>query len=170
MKVAQLMATIPDALPPEYADGADQAAEPGAADGLGVRQAPHDRPSSAPTGRANSPSSSITPAAAASLGQVHRAHGARRRASSPASCNIPTCSRRSRPISGSSTCCSPSTAAWTRRSTPARSPRRSARACARNSTTSARPSTSRSTAACSPTASAGPRAAAHGRSCRPSGC
>ncbi len=37
------------------------------------------------------------PAAAASLGQVHRATSHRRRASSPASCNTPTCSRRSKP-------------------------------------------------------------------------
>ena len=41
------------------------------------------------------------PAAAASLGQVHRARAHRRRARSPASCNIPTCSRRSRPTCSS---------------------------------------------------------------------
>ena len=41
MKVAQLLATIPEALPPEYIAELHQAAEPGAADGLGLRQAPH---------------------------------------------------------------------------------------------------------------------------------
>ena len=41
MKVAQLLATIPEAMPPEYIIELEQAAEPGAADGLGLRQAPH---------------------------------------------------------------------------------------------------------------------------------
>ena len=46
------------------------------------------------------------PAAAASLGQVHRARSHDGDASSPASCSIPTCSRRWRPTSSSSDCCS----------------------------------------------------------------
>ena len=64
---------------------------------------------------------------------------------------------------------SPSIAAWTRPSTPARSPRRSASGCARNSTTRARPSTSRSTPPCSTTcARCGCRR--RGRTSRPVGC
>ena len=42
MKVAQLMATVPDLLPPEYAAELQQAAERSAAHGLGLRQAAHD--------------------------------------------------------------------------------------------------------------------------------
>ena len=58
---------------------ADQAAKPGAADGLGLRQAPHEGRARAPTGRRSSQSFEHQPAAAASLGQVHRATRARRR-------------------------------------------------------------------------------------------
>ena len=73
------------------------------------------------TGTAVSPSFDLEAAAAASLGQVHRATGARWRAGWPASCNIPTWPPRSRPISASCACCSRCAAAWARRSTPARS-------------------------------------------------
>ena len=127
---------------------AEQAAEPGAADGLGLRQAAHD-------GRAWRRLAAEIRRASSIIRRRRRRSGrciARARTTArrwPASCNIPTCSRRSKPTSSSSTCSSPSTAAWTRRSTPPRSPRRSARASARSSTTSARPSTSRSTARCS---------------------
>ena len=58
MKVAQLLATIPDALPPEYAAELQQVAEPGAADGLGLRQAAHERRAWAGLGRRNSQASS----------------------------------------------------------------------------------------------------------------
>ena len=89
--------------------------------------------------------------------------------SSPASCNTRTCSRRSRPTCSSSNGCSPFIAAWTRRSTPPRSPRRSARACARSSITSARPSTSRFIADCWPKRRrSGCRRC--GRTCRPVAC
>ena len=145
MKVAQLLATIPDALPPEYADRADQAAEPGAADGLGLRQAAHAGRARRRTGRRSSTSFEHQPAAAASLGQVHRARahdGAR--AGLQAAISRHAVGGRSRPAASSS-CCSRSAGASIRRSTPPRSPRRSARACARSSTTCARPSTSRST-------------------------
>ena len=60
MKVAQLMATIPDALPPEYAEELAEAAKRGAADGLGLRQAAHDGRARRRTGRRNSPSSSTS--------------------------------------------------------------------------------------------------------------
>ena len=72
MKVAQLLATIPDLLPPEYATELTQAAERGAADGLGLRQAAHDR-RARPRLAAEVCGFEHKPAAAASLGQVHRA-------------------------------------------------------------------------------------------------
>ena len=72
MKVAQMMATIPEALPAEYGRRADQAAVAGAADGRGFRQAPH----ASRAWRRLAPALRVlrfVPAAAASLGQVHRA-------------------------------------------------------------------------------------------------
>ena len=90
-----------------------EAAIAGAADGRGLRQAPDD-------GRAR-------PAMARALRRVRPEAGrgglARPGASrddalmacrSPASCNIPTWNRRSRPISPSSTSCSRCTGAWSR--------------------------------------------------------
>ena len=147
---------------------ADQAAEPGAADGLGLRQAPH-------AGRAwRRLAEEIRKLRASSRrGRLARPGASRARRttarSSPASCNTPTCSRRSKPISTSSACCSRSTGGSIRRSTPPRSSRRSARGCARSSTIAARPSTSRSIATCWRTRT--PSACrSRGRSFRPAGC
>ena len=75
MKLAQMLATVPDLLPPEYAAELQTLQVGGAADGAGLRQAPDAWRSSGRTGRSASRSSSKTPAAAASLGQVHRAVG-----------------------------------------------------------------------------------------------
>ena len=103
MKVAQLLATIPDALPPEYANELIKLQSQAPPDGLGFRQASHAGRTRRPTGRTSFKSFEHHPAAAASLGQVHRA----RRSmgpSLPASCNIPTCSQRSKPISISCSC------------------------------------------------------------------
>ncbi len=149
----------------------DEAAEPGAADGLGLRQAPHERRARRRTGKSKFKSFEHQPAAAASLGQVHRAQRARRRSDSPASCNIPTCSRRSKP-----TCSQlqllfahpPAHGPGDRHH--ARSPRRSARACARNSTTRARPSTSRSISDMLDGRERRSACRVSGRSCRPAGC
>ena len=52
MKVAQLMATIPEALPPEYAERAVPAAVAGPADGPGLRAPAHDGRARARLGRA----------------------------------------------------------------------------------------------------------------------
>ena len=81
MKVAQLMATIPDLLPPEYAEELAQAAERGAADGLGLRQAAHDGRARGRLAGAKFKTFEHQPAAAASLGQVHRARASTARAS-----------------------------------------------------------------------------------------
>ena len=97
MKVAQLMATIPDALPAEYAAELmklQSQAPPMGWAFVKRRMAAELGPRLA---ERNSPASSIMPAAAASLGQVHRAHARMTAPSLPASCNIPTCSRRSKP-------------------------------------------------------------------------
>ena len=76
------------------------------------------RPSSAPTGRANSHASSTSPAAAASLGQVHRAaRPGRRGARLQAAISRHAVGGRGRPAAARMAA-SPSTAAWTRRSTP----------------------------------------------------
>ena len=73
MKVAQLMATIPDVLPPEYAAELMKLQSQAPPMGWAVRQAAHERGTRTATGRTNSPSFEHHPAAAASLGQVHRA-------------------------------------------------------------------------------------------------
>ena len=110
MKVAQLLATIPEALPAEYAQELSQLQS----------QAPPMGPAFVrrrmmaelgPDWASRFKSFEPQPAASASLGQVHRAVGARRRARSPPSCSIPTCSRPWRPTSPSSRWCSPCTRA-----------------------------------------------------------
>ena len=73
MKVAQMATTVPDLLPPEFAAGAGRAADERAADERRVRAPPDGRRARRRTGAPGSPSSTCTPAAAASLGQVHRA-------------------------------------------------------------------------------------------------
>ena len=150
MKVAQLMATIPDALPPEYAAELTKLQSEAPPMGwafvkrrmtaeLGRRLAGEIRRRSSTT-RPPRPRSArcIAPART-------RATGARLQAA----ISRHAVGGRGRPAAAR-TGSSRSTAAWIRRSTPPRSPRRSARACARSSTTGARRSTSRSTARCSP--------------------
>ena len=148
------MATIPDALPPEYAAELTKLQSQAPPMGWAFVQAPHDgrarrrlaeqiRELRAPPGggglaRPGASRARAWTATALACKLQYRRHAV---------------GGRSRPHA-SSTCCSPSTAAWTRRSTPPRSPRRSARGCARSSTTGARPSTSRSTATCSPASDA----------------
>ncbi len=72
MKVAQLLATIPEALPAEYAAELSQLqsqAPPWAPRSYAAAW----RPSSAPTGQSRFAAFDMQPAASASLGQVHRA-------------------------------------------------------------------------------------------------
>ena len=101
MKVAQLLATIPDAAAAGICRRAAEAAERGAADGRGLRQAPD-------AGRARA-------GLAGALRLLRPQPGGRRLARpgasrdaprtarrSPASCSIPTCSRPSRPTCSSS--------------------------------------------------------------------
>ena len=101
MKVAQLMATVPDALPPEYVEELSKLQS----------QAP-------PMGWAFVKRRMIAELGAGLAAEIRRLRassggggvarpGASRRARTtaprwPASCNIPTCSRRSKPISSSS--------------------------------------------------------------------
>ena len=120
MKVAQLLATIPDVLPPEYAEELSKLQSQAPPMGWAFVK----RRMMAELGAdwaARFGAFEREPAAAASLGQVHRATAQDGSPLGRASCNIPTCSRRSRRTCRSSRCCSPSTAAWIRPSTPARS-------------------------------------------------
>ena len=101
MKVAQLIATIPDALPPEYAAELTKLQSEAPPMGWAFVK----RRMIAELGadwQKKFASFEHQPAAAASLGQVHRARSHDGKPCSPASCNIPTCSRRSKPISSSS--------------------------------------------------------------------
>ena len=88
MKVAQLLATIPDALPPEYANELIKAAEPGAAHGLGFRQAAHECGARCRLAKKFS-DFEHHPAAAASLGGKCIVHARSMAAILPASCRYP---------------------------------------------------------------------------------
>ncbi len=101
MKVAQILATVPDMLPEEYT--------------LELAQLQHNAPSMGwafvkrrmkaelgPDWQSRFAEFEHTAAAAASLGQVHRATGARRPRCWRASCNIRTWPRRSKPTCSSS--------------------------------------------------------------------
>ena len=101
MKVAQLLATIPDLVPPEYAAELQKLQSEAPPMGGGLRQAAHAGGVRARTGRPASARSISSrrprPRSARSIARLPMT--ARR---SPASCNIPTCSRRSRRICASS--------------------------------------------------------------------
>ena len=73
MKVAQLMATIPDCCRPNTPSELQKLQSEAPPMGWAVRQAAHDGRARRRTGRRSSPSFEHKPAAAASLGQVHRA-------------------------------------------------------------------------------------------------
>ena len=162
------MATIPDALPPEYTDRTRQAAEPGAADGLGLRQAPHDR--RARPRLAEEIRELRAPAGGRRVARpgASRPLARRRRAGLQAAISGHAVGGRGRSAAAAMAVRDPSPHGSGDRH-HARSPRRSARACARSSTIGARPSTSRSTAPCWP-ASKRSACRGHGRSFRPAGC
>ena len=142
MKVAQLLATIPDALPPEYANELIKLQSQAPPMGWAFVK----RRMSAELGadwQKKFAEFEHHPAAAASLGQVHRARALDGSDACLQAAISRTCSRRSRPISASCSCCSLFASASIRRSTRPRSRSKSARACARSSTMCARQSTSR---------------------------
>ena len=125
----------------------DEAAKPGAAHGLGLRQAAHERGTGRRLGK------QIQELRASSGGgRLARPGASRPRARRQRACLQAAISRHA--VGGRSRRASAeiavrrSASASIRRSTPPRSPRKSPRACARSSTISARPSTSRSTAPC----------------------
>ena len=133
MKVAQLLATIPDALPADYSEHLmklqSQAPPMGAA--FVKRRMQAELGPDGAGASANSRWSPPPPPRSARCIAPRLSTASR----SPASCNIPTWRRRWRPTSSSSICCSRSVAAWGRRSTRAKCPTRSATACARSSIT-----------------------------------
>ena len=143
MKVAQLLATIPDALPPEYANELIKLQSQAPPMGWAFVK----RRMQAELGAGwekKFKSFEHHPAAAASLGQVHRARRARRgRACLQAAISRHAVGGRSR-SEPAAVAVFASASASIRRSTHPRSRWRSPRACARSSITSARPSTSRS--------------------------
>ncbi len=109
MKVAQLLATVPDLLPPEYAAELQKLQ----ADAPPMGAAFVKRRMMAELGadwQSRFETFDLKPAAAASLGQVHRATALD---GTPLACKLQyrTCSRRWRPTSSSSRWPSPSTAA-----------------------------------------------------------
>ena len=142
MKVAQLLATIPDALPPEYANELIKLQSQAPPMGWAFVK----RRMSAELG-AGLAEEILRVRTSSGGGRIARPGASRPRARWQRACLQAaisrTCSRRSRPISANCSCCSPFANASIRRSTPARSRSRSARACARSSTISAKPSTSR---------------------------
>ena len=91
MKVAQLLATIPEALPAEYAAELGNY-RPGTGHGPALREAPHGgrtRPRLAATAsRASNMKPPPPPPSARSIAPAQLTGGG-----SPANCNIPTCSR-----------------------------------------------------------------------------
>ena len=128
------------------------------------------RPSSAPDWQARFGSFELDPAAAASLGQVHRADRHGRRAARLQAAISGHAVGRGGGSRAARDRCSPSTGAWTRPSTPARSPRRSASGCARSSTIAREAKHAALYATMLADVAAGARAAGRGRSSRPAGC
>ena len=146
MKVAQLMATIPGPAAARIRGRAAEAAERRAAHGRGLREAAH-------AGRARRRLAAAVRQLRAHAGGRRLARpgasraGARRRAPRlQAAVSRHAIGRGGRPAAAANGC-SPSIAAWIRPSTRARSPRRSARACARSSTTARGQARRRSTRA-----------------------
>ena len=167
MKVAQLLATIPEALPPEYIEQLTKLQSQAPPMGWAFVK----RRMQAELGadwQKKFADFEHQPAAAASLGQVHRAKALD---GSALACKLQYADMESAVEAdlSSSKSCSRSAAGSIRRSTPARSSRRSARGCARNWTIAARPSTSRSIATCSRTSTSS-ACRRSGPSCRPDGC
>ena len=168
MKVAQLMATIPDLLAAGIRRRIAEAAERSAADGLGLRQTADDRRAwarlaeqirdlRAPSGRGRL----ARPGASRSLAR-------RRGAGLQAAISRHAVGGRSRSAATAMAPRHPPPPRYAR-STPARSARRSASGCARSSIIGAKPSMSRSTAPCL-TASTSCACRAPGRNCRPAAC
>ena len=148
MKVAQLLATIPEALPPEYINELTKLQSQAPPMGWAFVK----RRMQAELGadwQKKFASFEHHPAAAASLGQVHRATLARWR--DLLACKLQYADMQSAveadlQAARRAVCDPPPVRSGDRHH--ARSSRRSARGCARSSTTAARPSTSRSIATC----------------------
>ena len=137
MKVAQFLSTVPDALPAEYA--AELAQLQANAPPMGwnfVRRRMASELGAGLAGTNSRSSATKPPRPPASARCIAR--GCTTAPMSPASCSIPTCRARSKPICGSCGWRWRSITAWTTPSSTRRSTRNSASACARNSTTSAR--------------------------------
>ena len=120
MKVAQLLATIPEALPPEYITELTKLQSQAPPMGWAFVKRRMQAELGAGLAEANSQASSIIPPRPPRSARcIARTRMTAR--SSPASCNTPTCSRRSKPTSVSSVCCLRSGGGSIRRSTPPRS-------------------------------------------------
>ena len=150
MKVAQILSTIPDALPKEYAPGTGAAAGQRAGHGLALRQAPHGRRTGPRLAERNSARSSkrrrARPRWARSIARPARRPPAGLQAAIPGH----VLGGRGRPAAAEADH-RRSTTATTARSRPARSMPRSGRAAARGAGLRARGQASwRSIAACSP--------------------
>ena len=167
MKVAQLLATIPEALPPEYAaelTKLQSQAPPMGWPFVQRRMAAELGADWQSASRASSTSRRRRPRSARCIARAPH-DGAR----SPASCNIPTWSRRSKRISQLDMLFA-ITALRPGDRHDARSSRRSPRGCARSSTTSARRSTCALYRTMLAEATVDPRAAGAGPSCRRGAC
>ena len=119
MKVAQLLATIPEALPPEYITELTKLQSQAPPMGWAfVKRRMQAELGADWQNEVRKLRASSRPRPLRSARCIARA---RMTAPSwPASCNTPTCSRRSKPISASSACCSRSAGGSIPRSTPPR--------------------------------------------------
>ena len=169
MKVAQLLATIPDALPPEYIAELTKLQSQAPPMGWAFVK----RRMQAELG-ADWQSKFAELRAPAGGGRLARPGASRARRSMarhwPASCSIPTCSRRSKPTCSSSDCCSRSAAASIRRSTPPRSIKEIGARLREELDYRARGQARRALPRHAQGRDADPRAAASGPSFRPAAC